>query len=110
MELSIKRVQSKKMLLVMAWILVALNAMDGIFTYIALKNNIAEEANPILASLPPEVLLAIKLLFSVFLMFFLLKTKQVFQKTYIFVLLSIALMMYIGVTGIHFVWIYLTLF
>ena len=53
------------------WNLVILNFLDGFLTYMGLSLGAITEANPILASLSPAALLAIKLLLSLCLFSFL---------------------------------------
>ncbi|WP_203333121.1 DUF5658 family protein [Planococcus beigongshangi] len=46
------------------WLLIVLNALDGILTYVGLSNNIVTEANPLLSSFEPFTILGIKLFLS----------------------------------------------
>ena len=96
-------------LVLLGWLLVALNTLDGLLTYIGIKLHFIEEANPLLATLPPVALLGIKLLFSVALGFFLIKNQYSPFKRYIPYLLAFANLLYIGVTCLHVFWITLAL-
>ena len=49
------------------WLLIVLNALDGILTYFGLTRGVVEEANPLLSSFAPLTILGIKLLLSLFL-------------------------------------------
>ncbi|MFD1030497.1 DUF5658 family protein [Metaplanococcus flavidus] len=46
------------------WLLIVLNAVDGILTYLGLTRGLVTEANPLLASFTPFTILGIKLFLS----------------------------------------------
>lgn len=46
------------------WLLILLNGLDGILTYLGLTRGIVTEANPLLSSFAPFTILAIKLFLS----------------------------------------------
>lgn len=46
------------------WLLIILNALDGILTYLGLTRGIVTEANPLLSPLAPFTILGIKLFLS----------------------------------------------
>ncbi|WP_052131626.1 DUF5658 family protein [Planococcus sp. CAU13] len=46
------------------WLLIILNALDGILTYLGLTRGIVTEANPLLSSFAPFTILGIKLFLS----------------------------------------------
>ena len=52
-----------------AWLLVALNSLDGIATYVGITLLIISEANPLLIKLDPFTILIIKLFLSTFLQY-----------------------------------------
>lgn len=88
-----------------------LNLFDCIFTYIALKNNITTEANPVMAfiwNLHPLLFVSLKILLSVILVFlavkFKTKQKRAMQWKRVLQLTSIA---YIFVFFTHITWIIL---
>lgn len=46
------------------WLLIVLNALDGILTYFGMTRGIVEEGNPLLSSFQPLTILGIKLFLS----------------------------------------------
>ncbi|TAA69178.1 DUF5658 family protein [Planococcus salinarum] len=46
------------------WLLIVLNALDGILTYFGMTRGIVEEGNPLLSSFAPFTILGIKLFLS----------------------------------------------
>lgn len=93
-----------KAFLFFGFLLAILNAVDGTFTYIGLVGNHIEEANPIMAGLPPIYLLLTKLLFSAALFYFLFKPHYIPHKRFVFPVLIGANILYIAVMGLHVFW------
>jgi hypothetical protein len=88
-----------------AWLLVLLNSLDGIATYIGISLLIITEANPLLAELDPFTILIIKLYLSTFLSIFILQhPMQMFGKGFKY-LLRFANMCYLLVFSSHVFWI-----
>lgn len=90
---------------ILPWVIVALNGLDGILTYIGLVSLQMVEANPLLSSLDPLHMLFIKLSFSVILS--ILITKKVFLKfgKKIKMTLWLAITLYSGVLVLHMLWL-----
>lgn len=89
----------------MALIIVVLNTLDGVFTYIGLKNLQMVEANPLLRTLKPESVLVLKLLLSGLLSYVIynkgfMKFGKKFQ-----ILLSMVIAIYLGVISLHLFWL-----
>jgi hypothetical protein len=92
-----------------AWMLVLLNSLDGIATYVGISLFIISEANPLLAELDPFYILMIKLYLSTFLaMHILHHPKQLFARGFKY-LLSFANVCYLGVFSTHIFWISLSM-
>ena len=88
-----------------AWMLILLNSLDGIATYVGISLLIITEANPILAELDPFNILMIKLYLSTFLTVFILQHPlQLFGRGFKY-LLSFANVCYLGVFASHAFWI-----
>ena len=88
--------------------LLILNGLDGILTFIGLKMQIIEEANPLMSFLfiqDPYLFLITKFFLSFLLLLFLVMKK--IPNTRTIKLLSVfALLSYGYVTSLHIVWIY----
>lgn len=92
-----------------AWLLVLLNSLDGIATYVGISIMIITEANPLLAELDPFTILIIKLYLSTFLSVFILQhPMQLFGRGFKN-LLRFANMCYLLVFSSHVFWIGLSL-
>lgn len=92
-----------------AWLLVLLNSLDGIATYVGISLMIITEANPLLAELNPFTILIIKLYLSTFLSVFILQhPMQLFGRGFKN-LLRFANMCYLMVFSSHVFWIGLSL-
>lgn len=88
-----------------AWLLVLLNSLDGIATYVGISLLIITEANPLLAELDPFTILIIKLYLSTFLSVFILQhPMQLFGKGFKN-LLRFANICYLLVFSSHVFWI-----
>lgn len=87
------------------WALIFLNIIDGLLTYFGLIFGIINEGNPLLKSLPPAAILAIKLILSLCL-YCLLFTPFVFiqSDTWRYFLVS-AITLYSIILLLHLVWI-----
>jgi len=83
-------------------ILSFLNIIDALATYIGLKKGWIMEANPLMNSIAPEMMLGIKVLFSIILLFI---GSKIPNKKYINTIGFIALAVYIGVSVVHIYWI-----
>jgi len=92
-----------------AWLLVLLNCLDGIATYVGISLLIITEANPLLAELDPFYILMIKLYLSTFLAVHILHSpKQLFGRGFKY-LLSFANVCYLLVFASHVFWIGLSI-
>lgn len=88
-----------------AWMLVILNSLDGIATYIGITLLLISEANPLLTNLDPLAILMIKLFLSTIFAVFILKYPfQQFGNSVKY-LLSFANACYLGVFAFHLFWI-----
>lgn len=88
-----------------AWLLVVLNSLDGIATYVGITLLIISEANPLLIKLDPFTILIIKLFLSTLFAVFILKYPfQQFGKSFKYVL-SFANVCYLSVFLFHIIWI-----
>ncbi|WP_255421163.1 DUF5658 family protein [Paenisporosarcina sp. OV554] len=78
--------------------------MDGVLTYIGLKNSQMEELNPLLSMLQPEFVLFLKLLLSGLLYYVIYKKglKRFGSKLHILLWLVVAI--YTGVIILHLFW------
>lgn len=88
-------------------IIIVLNTLDGICTYIGLINHWIEEANPLLSGFSPLVILCIKLLLSGA-VFWLWKTT--FPTRFVNgwkVILVLVVALYSWITLLHLVWLFL---
>ena len=91
------------------WMLVLLNCLDGIATYVGISLLLITEANPLLAGLDPFYILMIKLYLSAFLTAYILQhSMQLFGKGFKY-LLSFANVCYLGVFVTHVIWIGLSI-
>jgi hypothetical protein len=92
-----------------AWLLVLLNSLDGIATYIGISLSIITEANPLLVELDPFYILMIKLYLSTFLAVHSLQHPvQLFGRGFKY-LLSFANVCYLLVFVAHCFWIGLSM-
>ncbi|WP_422123055.1 DUF5658 family protein [Planococcus sp. X10-3] len=87
------------------WLLIILNGLDGILTYLGLTRGIVTEGNPLLASFAPFTILGIKLFLSLCLFGLLFTTfagirKNVWRYTFIG-----ANAIYIMILGLHLYWL-----
>jgi len=88
-----------------AWLLVILNSLDGIATYIGITLLLISEANPLLTRLDPLMILMIKLFLStVFAVFILKYPFQQFGNSVKY-LLSFANACYLCIFAFHLFWI-----
>lgn len=85
--------------------LIILNTLDAFLTYIGLKQGIIEEANVLLKSLKPELILILKIVLSGFLILILRKIKE---SKLIFLFSLLANLIYLYVMTLHIIWIYLS--
>lgn len=92
-----------------AWLLVVLNSIDGIATYVGITLYIISEGNPLLAKLDPFNILMIKLYLSAFLAVFILQHPVKLQGIWFRNLLRFANVCYVGVFVSHIFWIWLSL-
>lgn len=91
------------------WMLVLLNSLDGIATYVGISLLIITEANPLLAELNPFYILMIKLYLSAFLTAHILQHRmELFGRGFKY-LLSFANVCYLGVFSTHAFWIGLSI-
>ena len=91
----------KRMLLV----ILVLNLIDGIFTAWGLSNDWIEEANPLLSSLSPLMILGTKVVLSG-LVWFLWKSDFPTRLTNVWrVVLSFVMFLYTGIFVLHITWI-----
>jgi hypothetical protein len=98
-------IHKHKQFIFLGFLLVILNALDGIFTYIGLITEQIEEANPLLSGLDPIILLGLKLLCSAFLFYFLMNPKYIPFKKFFFPVLVIVNIVYLAILGIHIFWV-----
>ncbi|MED4017034.1 DUF5658 family protein [Sutcliffiella cohnii] len=88
--------------------LLILNGIDGVLTFIGLKFNMIEEANPLMSLLfthNPYLFLIIKITLSFLLLIFLIR-KQIPNTRLVKILSIFATASYSYVTCLHLVWIY----
>ncbi|MEK3766113.1 MULTISPECIES: DUF5658 family protein [unclassified Solibacillus] len=91
----------KRMLLV----ILVLNLIDGIFTAWGLSNEWIEEANPLLSSLSPLMILGTKVVLSG-LVWFLWKSDFPTRLTNVWrIVLSFVMFLYTGIFVLHITWI-----
>ncbi|WP_048823517.1 DUF5658 family protein [Bacillus sp. B-jedd] len=86
-----------------AYLLVGLNIFDGISTYAGMKMSLIGEKNPLLAWMPPEGIILIKLLLSMIFLQIVMKVnlkKPVFKYS-----LIIGNCMYLFTAALHFYWL-----
>ncbi|WP_408022384.1 DUF5658 family protein [Solibacillus ferritrahens] len=89
----------------MLLVILVLNLIDGIFTAWGLSNEWIEEANPLLSSLSPLMILGIKFILSG-LVWFLWKSDFPTRLTNVWrVVLSFVVFLYTGVFFLHMTWI-----
>jgi len=95
-------------MILLAWLLVILNCLDGIATYVGISLFIISEANPLLALLDPYYVLMIKLYLSTLLALFILQ-HPIHQLGRGFkYLFGCANICYVGVLVLHIYWISLS--
>ncbi|MGD6832326.1 DUF5658 family protein [Sutcliffiella halmapala] len=89
-------------------LLLVLNLFDAIATFIGLKVNMIEEANPMMATLykkDPFLFLGVKASFSFFLLFLLLYVKDIRSLLVQYISFA-AVLGYGAVAGVHLFWIF----
>ncbi|MFC6039289.1 DUF5658 family protein [Paenisporosarcina macmurdoensis] len=89
---------------VLAFLIVVLNAVDGVLTYIGLKTSQIEELNPMLSILQPESILFVKLLLSGLLWYVIYKKGLLRFGRKLLLLLWIVVVIYTGVIILHLFW------
>ncbi|WP_019413208.1 DUF5658 family protein [Paenisporosarcina sp. TG20] len=82
-----------------------LNTLDGVFTYIGLKNLQMVEANPFLRTLKPESVLVLKLLLSGLLSYVIFNKGLIRFGKKFQILLSMVIAVYSGVILLHLFWL-----
>lgn len=87
------------------WLLIILNGLDGILTYLGLSNGIVEEANPLLSSFAPFTILGIKLFLSLCLFGFLFTTFAGVRTNFWRYTFIAANSVYVMILGLHMFWL-----
>ncbi|MGE6489101.1 DUF5658 family protein [Paenisporosarcina sp. NPDC076898] len=88
-----------------AWLLVILNSLDGIATYLGITLLLISEANPLLTRLDPLMILMIKLFLSTVFAVFILKYPFHQFGNSVKYLLSFANACYLCIFAFHLFWI-----
>lgn len=94
-----------KIFIFLGALLVILNFLDGMFTYIGLRHSIIEEANPLLVNLEPLYLFTLKTAFSLILATLLFVPKYIPFKKVIFYVFLFANIVYLFILFLHISWI-----
>jgi phosphoglycerol transferase MdoB-like AlkP superfamily enzyme len=89
---------------VLAFLIVVLNAVDGVLTYIGLKTSQMEELNPMLSMLQPESILFVKLLLSGLLWYVIYKKGLLRFGRKLRLLLWVVVVIYMCVIILHLFW------
>ena len=87
------------------WLLIILNGLDGIFTYLGLTQGIVEEGNPLLSPLAPLTILGIKLFLSLCLFGLLFTTFAGIRTSFWRYTFIVANGIYVMILGLHLYWL-----
>ncbi|QBP40388.1 hypothetical protein E2636_04245 [Paenisporosarcina antarctica] len=90
---------------ILAILIVVLNAVDGVLTYIGLKTSQMVELNPVLRMMQPESVLFIKVLLSGLLCYIIYKKGLMRFGRKLRILLWIVVIMYTSVIILHLFWL-----
>lgn len=86
-------------------LLIIFNTLDGLLTFYGMKCYNLKEANPLLSSFEPPIILMIKIIFSLLIFFFYFQSRRfIAHKLFIF-LLSFADLIYFFILILHIVWL-----
>lgn len=87
------------------WLLILLNGLDGILTFLGLTRGLFTEANPLLSSFAPFTILGIKLFLSLCLFGLLFTTFASIRKSYWRYTFIFANVLYSMILALHLYWL-----